>query len=136
MEDHLAQQLRAGGYRLTPQRLAILQILDDTGDHLSPVEVFERAREKMPGLTEATVYRTLSFLHRQGILLAGHIGNGNLVYEVASHQHHHLICRECGESLEIGHDALDDLYARLKKETGFALDESHVTLFGLCPICQ
>ncbi len=136
MPDHLAEQLRARGYRLTPQRLAILRILNEAGDHLSPVEVFERARSKMPGLTEATVYRTLSFLHRQGILLAGHIGSGNLVYEVASHLHHHLICRDCGESLEIGHEAMEDLYQRLNKETGFALDESHVTLFGLCPVCQ
>ncbi len=122
--------------RPTDAELAILRILNEAGDHLSPVEVFERARSKMPGLTEATVYRTLSFLHRQGILLAGHIGSGNLVYEVASHLHHHLICRDCGESLEIGHEAMEDLYQRLNKETGFALDESHVTLFGLCPVCQ
>ena len=56
-------KLRSQGYRMTPQRLAILSILENAGRHLSPQEIFDRARQwAMPGMTEATVYRTLSFL--------------------------------------------------------------------------
>jgi Fur family ferric uptake transcriptional regulator len=134
--DHFTDHLRKQGYRLTPQRLTILQILIDSGGHLAPQQVYERARQITPGITEPTVYRTLSFLSSEGILMSTHEAGGALVYEVASDLHHHLVCRECGESIEIEHDALETLYRTLKKQTGYALDDRHITLFGLCPGCQ
>jgi Fur family transcriptional regulator, ferric uptake regulator len=136
MEDQFTNQLRARGFRLTPQRYAILNVLLEAQGHLSPIEVYQRAKGKIPGLTEPTVYRTLSFLAEQGLVMAAHIGGGQLVYETSEHVHHHLICRECGGTLEIAHDALQELYDNLFVTTGFQLDSSHVTFFGLCPDCQ
>jgi Fe2+ or Zn2+ uptake regulation protein len=136
MEDQYTDQLRARGFRLTPQRYAILNVLLEAEGHLPPTEVYRRAIEKIPRLTEPTVYRTLSFLAEQGLVMAAHIGGGQLVYEASEHIHHHLICRECGGSLEIAHDALQELYDKLFSSTGFQLDSSHVTFFGLCPACQ
>ena len=52
----LTQTLRARGYRMTPQRLSILQALHD-GGHLSPTQIYERVHQT--GMTETTVYRTL-----------------------------------------------------------------------------
>ena len=66
--DHLRKQ----GYRLTPQRLTILQILIDSGGHLTPRQVFEQAREITPGITEPTVYRTLKLLTECGLAAARH----------------------------------------------------------------
>jgi len=135
-EEHYEEILRKKGYRLTPQRLAILEILQNANTHLSPQDVFEMARKKVPGVTEPTVYRTLSFLNDEGVLVSSRKGSGTLVYELASNLHHHLVCRECGHSLEIEHEAMEDLYSSLKRQTGYALDDRHVTLFGLCPSCQ
>ena len=136
MIDTYSNQLRARGFRMTPQRLAILRSLEEAGRHLTPLEVYEAAEQSLPGLTEATVYRTLSFLTKQGLVLAAHIGNGQLVYEIADRAHHHLICRNCGQTCEIAHDALKDLYQEFQKRTGFQVDAMHVTFFGLCPECQ
>lgn len=136
MEDPYTHQLRARGFRLTPQRYAILNVLLAAGGHLSPSEVFHRASSQLPGLTEPTVYRTLSFLSEQGLVMAAHMGSGQLVYETSEHVHHHLICRTCGGSIEIAHDALQELYDKLFVTTGFRADSSHVTLFGLCLDCQ
>mgnify|MGYP003493023126 FL=1 len=61
-----APQLRARGFRMTPQRLAILHVLRHDGTHLSPAEVYKKARKEVPGLTEPTVYRTLEFLADNG----------------------------------------------------------------------
>ena len=135
-EEHFEELLRKKGFRLTPQRLAILEILQSASIHLSPQQVYEQARKKVPGVTEPTVYRTLSFLCDEGVLMCTSKGTGALVYELASNLHHHLVCRECGHSIEIEHEALDDLYASLNKQTGYALDDRHLTLFGLCPSCQ
>ncbi len=128
--------IRERGFRFTPQRYAFLDVLLEVGGHLSPTEVYQRASRQLPGLTEPTVYRTLSFLAEQGLIMAAHVGSGQLVYEASKHVHHHLICRTCGGSLEIAHDALQNLYDALFAATGFRADSSHVTLFGLCPACQ
>jgi Fe2+ or Zn2+ uptake regulation protein len=131
----LVTDLREQGYRLTPQRLAILNILEQEGGHLSAGEIFERASHQLPGMTETTVYRTLDFLTRNGLAQAAHLGEGRLVYESAERKHHHLICRSCGHTVEIGPDLLEILYAQFKQETGFQIDCGHMTFFGLCPGC-
>lgn len=133
--NQYAEYLRSKGFRLTPQRLAILHILSEAGCHLSPGEVIRRARQLIPGLTEATIYRNLNFLVQEGLVLAAHMGSGQLVYEIAGHDHHHLICRECGHVLKIDHSALEDLYRQLQAQTGYQIDSIHVTFFGRCPDC-
>ncbi len=131
----IVEQLRKQGHRLTPQRLAILQILDDHSGHFTPSDIYERAVQRMPGLTEATVYRTLEFLSNNGLALVAHVGDGRLVYESAAHNHHHLICRQCGHTIEIEPDLLAALYDKFHERTGFQIDCSHMTFFGLCPAC-
>lgn len=133
---HRTQELRARGFRMTPQRRTILQILHDSGEHLSPSEVYERARQSVPGLTETTVYRTLEFLAVNDMALPAHIGSGHLAYEISGHDHHHLFCRACGREVQIEHVRLQELYAQLEAETGFRLTTSHLTFFGLCPDCK
>lgn len=134
--EAIVKNLRKQGYRLTPQRLAILQILEEDGGHLTPAEIYERAVKRMPGLTEATVYRTLNFLANKGLALVAHIGDGRLVYEAGGHNHHHLICRACGYTVEIEHELLETLYSEFREKTGFHIDCCHVTFFGLCPGCN
>jgi len=136
MFESYTSELHKKGYRMTPQRLAILRILQESGVHLSPLEICQRASEEMPGITEATIYRTLNFLTSQGLILAAHVGSGQLVYEFAGREHHHLICRKCGNTHEIDHDFLSNLYEQFQTSTGFQIDSLHVTFFGLCPDCQ
>lgn len=134
--EEYTPKLRALGYRMTPQRLAILHVLHHSGEHLSPAEVFEQAHSQLPGLTEATVYRTLEFLAENGLARPAHMGSGHLVYQIARHEHHHLKCRVCGAEMEVEHAMLQNLYSQLEKESGYRLTDSHLTFFGLCPTCQ
>ena len=131
-----APELRARGYRMTPQRHAILHVLCHSGEHLSPTNIYEQAREELPGLTETTVYRTLEFLAENGLARPAHMGNGHLVYEIARHEHHHLICRNCGNEMEVEHSLLKSMYQKLESASGYQLTDSHVTFFGLCSDCQ
>lgn len=136
MDATYTNQLHAGGYRMTPQRLAILGILRSAQGHLTPVEICRQAQQILPGLTEATVYRSLSFLAGQGLILPAHIGSGQLVYEISARAHHHLICRACGHEHEIEHELLSELYQTFAERTGYKIDSVHTTFFGLCPACQ
>lgn len=133
--DHHISQLRNQGFRVTPQRLAILEILQESDTHLTPAEIYQRAKHKLPSINEATVYRSLDFLTRQGLLLCAHMGSGRVEYEFAS-AHHHLVCQRCGYAKEITHTVLESVYRKLEGLSGFKLDTSHLTFFGLCPNCQ
>ena len=134
--NEYSPQLRARGYRMTPQRLAILHVLHHSRGHMSPVEVYEQARHELPGLTETTVYRTLEFLAENGLARPALTGNGHLVYELARHEHHHLICRTCGNEMEVEHELIKSMYQTLETASGYKLTDSHLTFFGLCPNCQ
>jgi Fur family ferric uptake transcriptional regulator len=121
---------------MTPQRLAILHILRHEGAHLSPAEIYKKARVDIPGLTEPTVYRTLEFLADNGLVHPSNSSNGRLTYEIAGSDHHHIVCRNCGAEIEVEHGLLASLYQTLETASGFKSIDSHVTFFGVCPECQ
>jgi Fe2+ or Zn2+ uptake regulation protein len=86
-----APQLRARGFRMTSQRLAILHALRHAGTHLSPREVYKQAKQELASLTEPTVYRTLEFLAENGLARPSQTGNGHLMVRLPE-RHHHLVC--------------------------------------------
>ncbi len=131
-----ASQLRARGFRMTSQRLAILHTLRHAGMHLSPREVYRQAKQELPGLTEPTVYRTLEFLAENGLARPLQTGNGHLMYEIAGNDHHHIVCRLCGDEIEVEHTVLEHLYRKLESASGYVRIDSHITFFGVCPQCQ
>ncbi len=131
-----APQLRARGFRMTPQRLAILHVLRHAAEHLTPAVIYGKARKELPGLTEPTVYRTLEFLADQGLVRPSYTVSGHLTYEIAGVEHHHMVCRMCGSEIEVEHRLLESLYRSLEKTSGYRSIDSHVTFFGLCPQCQ
>lgn len=131
-----APQLRSLGFRVTPQRLAILHVLLQSGLHLSPAEVYQRARRRARGLAQPTVYRTLEFLAQNGVVQPALNAQKHLVYQISRHEHHHLICSSCGREVEVEHELVHDLYRKMQVKSGFKLTASHLTLFGLCPACQ
>jgi Fe2+ or Zn2+ uptake regulation protein len=131
-----APQLRARGYRMTPQRMAILHVLHHEGTHLSPGEVYKQAQAELPGLTEPTVYRTLEFLADNGLVRPSYSSSGHLTYEIAGSEHHHIVCRICGGEIEVEHTMLESLYRLLEMSSEYRSIDSHVTFFGVCPSCQ
>lgn len=134
--EEYTPKLRALGYRMTSQRLAILHVLHHSGKHLTPAQIYEKASKELDGLTEPTVYRTLEFLAENGLARSAHMGNGHLAYEIAGHEHHHLKCRACGSEMEVEHTLLSKLYQQLESASGYRLTDGHITFFGICPDCQ
>jgi len=131
-----APQLRALGFRVTSQRLAILHVLRHAQGHLSPTDVFAQARRFVPGITPATVYRTLDFLRRSGLVWQSSRSKGHLAYELAEGEHHHLVCRTCGREVELPEAVIEGAYRKMETISGYAIDHEHMNLTGLCPRCR
>jgi len=133
--EQLSWNLRQRGFRITPQRLAILQALHN-GGHMSPSQIYERTRQSMPGMTEATVYRTLEFLAENDMVLSAKGINSHLAYELAHNDHHHMVCRTCGHTEILEQGMVQQFYNQVEMTTAFRLSTGHLTLTGLCARCK
>lgn len=130
------QTIHAHGHRLTPQRQLILETVRKADRHLTPDEVYARVHAKNSAINRATIYRTLDFLCELRLVVALHWG-GQMYYEAAGEQpHHHLVCRNCGGSLQIDHSMVQSLVAAVDKKYHFSIDMDHLGLFGLCEGCR
>src|ERR1044072_912498 len=92
-------QLSSAGIKMTSPPLAILHLVRHDGNPLFPREGCQQAKRELPGLTEPTVYRTLEFLAEIGFARPSQTGNGHLRYQIAGDDHHHIVCRLCGDEV-------------------------------------
>lgn len=128
-------ELRARGYRLTPQRELVLAAVRGLG-HATPEEIVDRVRETASAVNISTVYRTLELLEELGLVQHSHLGHGAPTYSIASDDDHvHLVCRDCDAVEEVDSAVVADVVARLSAERGFSVDVGHVALFGRCRGC-
>jgi Fur family ferric uptake transcriptional regulator len=128
--------LRAGGYRVTPQRQLVLEAVTRL-EHATPEEIYAEVRQTAVGINVSTVYRTLELLEQIGLVTHTHLGHGANRYHLAANaQHSHLVCRECGNVTEVGPAAVGALVSALHAEYGFETDVGHLTVFGTCAQCR
>jgi len=99
-EDH-ANRLRAAGLRVTPQWLAILDALASLGGHRTADEVAVALGGRGRPMPRATLYHALSSMADAGLLLVADAGPGVSRFEIAGAWHHHLVCRACGQVVEV-----------------------------------
>lgn len=129
-------QLRAGGYRLTPQRQLVLEAVFELG-HATPDDILTAVRRTARGVNISTVYRTLELLESLGLVRHTHLGHGAPTYHAAAEDTHvHLVCRSCEGIAEVEPDVVGDLVDRLAAQEGFAADVGHLAIFGLCRECS
>ncbi len=127
--------LRARGYRLTPQRQLVLEAVD-TLEHSTPEDILTEVRKSAAGVNISTVYRTLELLEELGLVSHAHLGHGAPTYHLAErHDHLHLMCRDCGEVLEADLDVAGPFAERLRERFGFETDLRHFAIFGRCAKC-
>lgn len=138
MSHHMkvARQLKESGYRLTPQRLAILEVIKGAQGHMTIQEVLDALLDSYPTLSLPTVYRNLQWLKLAGLVVETDMGGDCHEYEyIGDNPHHHLICLECGERLELPDSVLDSVREHLRGTYGYVPHMDHFAFFGICPHC-
>ena len=132
-----ATTLKEKGYRLTPQRKLILDIIHSTANHLCADDIYSLVDQKMPGVNRSTVYRTLDLLENLGLVVKSEL-DGRHIYHHSDKglQHHHLICRRCGNVINCNEQLTAPLSKHLLDEYGFRADLHHEVIYGLCQNCR
>lgn len=135
MDSGNANTLRAAGLRVTPQRQAIIQILDDSDRPLNVEEILSRMIGYRSGIP--TVYRNLQQFVHQGWVEAL-VGPDQVMRFIRCHSvkhHHHVQCEGCGRMVEVEGCSLGKALETMGTRSGFRITRHQVQLFGLCPKC-
>ena len=105
------------------------------GSHRTAEEFAAEVKAIAPDINISTIYRNLDELHQLGIVDHVHLGHGPAVYHLASEQHGHLVCTDCGVTVEVPDDQLRAFERELKEIYGFTVDSRHFALMGRCAGC-
>ena len=134
----LESTLRQHGYRVTPQRRAVLNVIAINRDHLAPADIYERVRRERPGIGLVTIYRTLDMLDKLGLICEVHSAGScrSYVLRRPSEHHHHLVCSYCGTVADFTDCDLTELEQRLCRETGFEIEGHLLEFSGCCRNCR
>ena len=133
----LREALRDYGLKLTRPRLAVLQVLDASAEHLEVAEVHRRALKIDPRVGLASVYRTMDLLERLHLVKHVHVEHRQRHYARTTERHgHHLVCNGCGLVVEFSDCHLDGLTRTLARRTKFHIEGHCVEFFGQCRKCR
>lgn len=127
--------LRKEGFRITPQRVAIVDYMLGTGSHPSAEELHAEIRKRHPMVSLATVYKTLELLKKKGLVRELDFPTGAR-YDSNVDEHVNLVCVRCGRIDDVDEASLGDLESRVAKKAKYSILGGRFELYGYCSQCQ
>ena len=121
-------------FKLTPQRIAILDYLEENFGHPSAEVIHTALKERFPTMSLATVYNTMETLKKRGAVRELTIDSGKKRFDPNTDSHHHLICIKCRKIVDIPVDY--ELKVPGSYKSGFDVIGNHVEFYGICRECK
>jgi Fur family ferric uptake transcriptional regulator len=135
----LFAELGSRGVRLTAQRRALVEVIQEAKEHLDAGSLLELARRREPNINRATVYRTIELLKKLRLideLDLMHLEGEKHYYEVKTKRDHvHLACFRCGRIEEFSSPLFEGLKAEISKQAGFTIRVTRLEVGGNCQAC-
>jgi Fur family transcriptional regulator, ferric uptake regulator len=129
--------LTSAGVRSTRQRAAIGALLESLDEFRSAQEIHDELRRRGEGIGLTTVYRTLQTMASAGAVDTLRTDTGESVYRRCStHHHHHLVCRNCGFTVEVQGGQVETWAAEVAAAHGFSEASHTIEIFGMCASCM
>lgn len=124
------------GVRATRQRAAVTALLDDFAEFRSAQDIFDELRRRGTDVSLTTVYRTLQSMATAGLVDTIRTDSGESLFrQCSTKHHHHLVCRNCGTTVEVGGKTVESWMAKIASEHGFSETSHTVEIVGLCAKC-
>ena len=134
MDSRLNERLHTSGFRFTPQRQHVYNVLLQKRDHPRVEDVFLRAKQGMPDISMATVYNCLDALVQCGLVRHVNLDRVATRYCPNMKEHCHFYCDECGGIFDVDR-AADSQAAGVVVPEGFKVKQFDVSLRGTCSTC-
>lgn len=137
-QEILHQHLKRVGLKHTEQRDTILRTFLDTREHLSTEELLRLVKKKDPKIGYTTVYRTLKLLAECGLAseVAFHDGITRYEHQYNRRSHHHMVCTECGSSVEFFSPEVGDLEREIGRQHHYVTTRHTFQIYGICEQCR
>src|SRR6185312_5219190 len=132
-DEHLSERLSTSGFRFTPQRQHVYDVLIEERDHPTAEEVFIRAKRRMPEISMATVYNCLDALVRSGVARQVTVDRGAARFCPNMREHCHFFCDTCEHVFDI--ELPDEGPAGITLPKGFKAGRFEIAIHGICSEC-
>lgn len=133
----LIAALQASGHRITRQRRVVLQVLEESREHLDAEGLYQKARQRAPGISMATIYRTVAVLKQMGLVAEYSLGEEHGHFEaVPEIPHYHFTCLGCGQVVEFDAPQVAEAVEALESREGLEVRDIHFSLTGYCARCR
>jgi Fe2+ or Zn2+ uptake regulation protein len=134
IDRRLNERLATSGFRFTPQRQHVYDVLLQKRDHPTVEKVFIRAKQTMPDISMATVYNCLDALVQCGLIRHVNLDRAATRFCPNMKEHCHFYCDECGGIYDVDL-AASGHRAGLKVPEGFKVKQFEVSIRGVCRDC-
>ena len=133
----LVEKLRQQNYRLTPQRLRLVNLIATSDGHPSAAQLYAQVKTQFPTMSQATVYKTLNLLKDMGEVLEIDLRDDSHYDGNKPYPHPHIICSQCGKIIdgEI-ESSIKELVREVEHNSGFRISRHRLDFYGVCPSCQ
>jgi len=137
VDTRLRKALEDTGHRFTEQRAAVYRFLSSTTSHPNADEVFQEVRGDVPGISLATVYKSLETLVSCGLAAKLTYSDGSARYDARTDPHHHARCVVCGRVMDVpGSFSEEEMLALGRELQGFSVTGYRLELTGFCGRCE
>jgi Fur family peroxide stress response transcriptional regulator len=133
--DELVSTLRDEGFRITPQRVAILDYLLKTDDHPSAEYIHQVVKRQYPMVSLSTVYKTLDLLREKKLVTEIEV-EGEARFDAHTDAHINLVCMNCGKIDDLDEESLNEIQSRAAKKSKYLILKGSFELFGYCDKCK
>jgi len=134
--EQTIKKLRSQGFKLTPQRLAVIKYMLGNKNHPSALTIHKDLRRRYPSLSFSTVYNTLSVLEEIGEVMPIYVFSDHLNYDSSVEPHMHLFCDECKRIHDIFPAEAGEVRLPAGEMSGHLIRSSQVVLRGICKDCR
>lgn len=136
MEKKITELLRSNGFKVTPQRLAVYDVLAHTKEHPNAEMIFSSLQDTYPTMSLATVYKTIDILKEIGLVQILNAGEDSFRYDADTSKHAHVRCVECGRVDDVFGLNTEKFSGEIEKNTRYRLVGQQFYFYGICPDCQ
>ena len=137
-QSNRTRRLRAAGYKLTNARMAVLNVLEDHGGHMTSTDVLDAVEQGAPSVGRASVFRALDLLTQLAIIRPTYIGTSQTPTYVLlpDGHHHHIICTGCSSVFDFDDCGLSELTRRLSQQFDMHITGHLLEFYGVCAQCR
>ncbi|MDQ1281186.1 MAG: Fur family transcriptional regulator, peroxide stress response regulator [Thermoproteota archaeon] len=135
-KERIMEEFRRKGFRATPQRIVIAQIVLKSKDHPTAEQIYQAVKKKYPTLSPATVYQTLHLLTEIGLLQELGFSDRVSRYDPNASPHINIICRNCGKIQDYQAESIKGLWSQIIMELGFKPIGQRLDIYRHCDQCQ